>query len=63
MLNKFVYLQNLIITIFKFIFFIKILLSDKNFYLNFKFMNFFFIINIKKFLKIELYYEKFQFYS
>jgi hypothetical protein len=63
MLNKFVYLQNFIITIFKFIFFIKILLSDKNFYLNFKFMNFFFIINIKKFLKIELYYEKFQFYS
>jgi hypothetical protein len=63
MLNKFVYLQNFIITIFKFILFIKILLSDKNFYLNFKFMNFFFIINIKKFLKIELYYEKFQFYS
>jgi hypothetical protein len=63
MLNKFVYLQNFIITIFKFILFIKILLSDKNFNLNFKFMNFFFIINIKKFLKIELYYEKFQFYS
>jgi hypothetical protein len=63
MLNKFVYLQNFIITIFKFILFIKILLSDKNFNLNFKFMNFFFIINIKNFLKIELYYEKFQFYS